>query len=278
MSEVSPDNVKIENSEIKRNNALVIPLIIIFCLMVIMVVYTSQNVRRVTVNNIHEVGYDKISSVSAKIENYLDTTKGMLWVTAETVDQMTQGNVPNDIIQQYLVEQTNAQLETFNFDYTGIYGYIGGEYLDGLNWVPDDDYVPTERDWYRQAVSAGGDTIIVPPYVDAQTGQVVITITRMLSNGEDVVAVDLTMEYIQELSTSLNVRDKGYGFIFDSDGLIIAHEDESFKGLNVSDIDGMADLMEQAVSTGDGYFEMNIDGKPNTVFVQKVMGQPGAVQ
>ena len=273
MSEVSPDNVKIENSEIKRNNALVIPLIIIFCLMVIMVVYTSQNVRRVTVNNIHEVGYDKISSVSAKIENYLDTTKGMLWVTAETVDQMTQGNVPNDIIQQYLVEQTNAQLETFNFDYTGIYGYIGGEYLDGLNWVPDDDYVPTERDWYRQAVAAGGDTIIVPPYVDAQTGQVVITITRMLSNGEDVVAVDLTMEYIQELSTSLNVRDKGYGFIFDSDGLIIAHEDESFKGLNVSDIDGMADLMEQAVSTGDGYFEMNIDGKPNTVFVQKVMGQ-----
>ena len=88
MSEVSPDNVKIENSEIKRNNALVIPLIIIFCLMVIMVVYTSQNVRRVTVNNIHEVGYDKISSVSAKIENYLDTTKGMLWVTAETVDQI----------------------------------------------------------------------------------------------------------------------------------------------------------------------------------------------
>lgn len=273
MSEVSPDNVKIENSEIKRNNNLVIPLIIIFCLMVIMVVYTSQNVRRVTVNNIHEVGYDKISSVGAKIENYLDTTKGMLWVTAETVDQMTQGNVPNDIIQQYLVEQTNAQLETFNFDYTGIYGYIGGEYLDGLNWVPDDDYVPTERDWYRQAVAAGGDTIIVPPYVDAQTGQVVITITRMLSNGEDVVAVDLTMEYIQELSASLNVRDKGYGFIFDSDGLIIAHEDESFKGLNVSDIEGMTDLMEQAVSTGDGYFEMNIDGKPNTVFVQTVMGQ-----
>lgn len=273
MSEVSPDNVKIENSEIKRNNNLVIPLIIIFCLMVIMVVYTSQNVRRVTVNNIHEVGYDKISSVGAKIENYLDTTKGMLWVTAETVDQMTQGNVSNDIIQQYLVEQTNAQLETFNFDYTGIYGYIGGEYLDGLNWVPDDGYVPTERDWYRQAVAAGGDTIIVPPYVDAQTGQVVITITRMLSNGEDVVAVDLTMEYIQELSTSLNVRDKGYGFIFDSDGLIIAHEDESFKGLNVSDIDGMTDLMEQAVSTGDGYFEMSIDGKPNTVFVQTVMGQ-----
>lgn len=273
MSEIRSDTDSKENSELKRNNNLVIPLIIIFCLMVIMVVYTSQNVRRVTVNNIHEVGYDKLTSVSAQIDNYLDTTKGMLWVTAETVDQMTQHNVPNDSIQHYLVDQTEAQIETFNFDYTGLYGYIGGEYLDGLNWVPDDDYVPTERDWYRQAIAAGGDTIIVPPYVDAQTGQVVITITRMLSNGEDVVAVDLTMEYIQELSANLNLRDKGYGFIFDEDGLIIAHEDEAMKGRNLNDIEGMSELMEQAMSNVTGYFEMIIDGEPSTVFVQTVMDQ-----
>lgn len=273
MSEIRSDTDSKENSELKRNNNLVIPLIIIFCLMVIMVVYTSQNVRRVTVNNIHEVGYDKLTSVSAQIDNYLDTTKGMLWVTAETVDQMTQHNVPNDSIQHYLVDQTEAQIETFNFDYTGLYGYIGGEYLDGLNWVPDDDYVPTERDWYRQAIAAGGDTIIVPPYVDAQTGQVVITITRMLSNGEDVVAVDLTMEYIQELSANLNLRDKGYGFIFDEDGLIIAHQDEAMKGRNLNDIEGMSELMEQAMSNDTGYFEMIIDGEPSTVFVQTVMDQ-----
>ncbi len=273
MSDIRNDADSKENSELKRNNNLVIPLIIIFCLMVIIVVYTSQNVRRVTVNNIHEVGYDKLTSVSAQIDNYLDTTKGMLWVTAETVDQMTQHDVPNDSIQHYLVGQTDAQIETFNFDYTGLYGYIGGEYLDGLNWVPDDDYVPTERDWYRQAIEAGGDTIIVPPYIDAQTGQVVITITRMLSNGEDVVAVDLTMEYIQELSTNLNLRDKGYGFIFDEDGLIIAHEDEAMKGLNLNEIEGMSDLMEQAMSNDTGYFEMIIDGEPSTVFVQTVMDQ-----
>lgn len=74
-----------------------------------MAAYTSQNVRSVTVRNIHEVGYDKLTSVCAQIENYLDTTKGMLWVTA-------------------------------SFDYTGLYDYVGGEYLDGLNWVPDEGY------------------------------------------------------------------------------------------------------------------------------------------
>lgn len=256
-----------------KKNTLAIPLIIIFFLMVVMVFYTSQNVRSVTVSNIHEVGYDKLTSVRSQIENYLDTTKGMLWVTASTVDYMVRNDQPTEAIQQYLVEQTNEQIATFNFDYTGLYGYVGGEYLDGLNWVPDEDYEPTERDWYRQAIAANGDTIIVSPYVDAQTGGVVITITRMLSNGEDVVAVDLTMENIQEMSKSLNVRGKGYGFIFDGEGLVIASEDESLKGLNLNDIDGMSGLMAQALETGDGYFEIEIDGSMNTVFVQTVMDQ-----
>lgn len=257
----------------KIRNTLVIPLIVIFFLMVVMVAYTSQNVRSVTVSNIHEVGYDKITSISAQIENYLDTTKGMLWVTAETVDHMVQNGTSTDDIQQYLVNQTDAQIETFNFDYTGLYGYVDGEYLDGLNWVPDEDYEPTERDWYIQALEAQGDTTIVSPYIDAQTGQVVITITRMLSNGVDVVAVDLTMESIQEMSKALTIRDKGYGFVFDDEGLIIASEDESLKGLNLNTISGMSDLMAQAVETGNGYFEIELDGNMNTVFVQTVMDQ-----
>ena len=273
MEDTRPVNDKSEINVSKRKNTIAIPLIVIFFLMVIMVVYTSQNVRSVTVSNIHEVGYDKITSISAQIENYLDTTKGMLWVTAETVDHMVQQNASTDAIQQYLVAQTDAQIETFNFDYTGLYGYVGGEYLDGLNWVPDDDYVPTERDWYRQAIAANGDTTIVSPYVDAQTGEVVITITRMLSNGEDVVAVDLTMESIQEMSTALNIRDKGYGFIFDDEGLIIASKDESLKGLNLNVISGMSELMDRAVETGNGYFEIELNGSMNTVFVQTVMDQ-----
>ena len=256
-----------------KKSPVAVYLIIIFFLMVVMVAYTSQNVRSVTVRNIHEVGYDKLTSVCAQVENYLDTTKGMLWVTASTVDHMVRNDVPTDQIQQYLVDETNEQIETFNFDYTGLYGYVGGEYLDGLNWVPDEDYEPTERDWYRQAVAANGDTIIVSPYVDAQTGEVVITITRMLSNGEDVVAVDLTLENIQEMARSLNVREEGYGFIFDKGGLIIASEEEEYKGHNLNEIGGMSELMDRAVETGDGYFQIDINGSANTVFVQTVLDQ-----
>lgn len=55
MEDTRPVNDKSEINVSKRKNTIAIPLIVIFFLMVIMVVYTSQNVRSVTVSNIHEV-------------------------------------------------------------------------------------------------------------------------------------------------------------------------------------------------------------------------------
>ena len=260
-------------NQTKSNNNLVIPLIIIFCLMVVMVAYTSQIVRSVTVENIHEVGDDKLTGICAQMENYLETTKSVLRVTADTVDYMVTTGEPTEKIRQYILAQTSVQAQYFDDNYTGLYGYVRGQFLDGLNWVPDDDYVPTERDWYLYAIDAGGETTIVPPYVDAQTGEVVITITRQLSDGENVVAVDLMVNYIQEMMSELKVRDQGYGFIFDQDGLIIAHSDETLKGHYMSDISGMSGLMEQAMVDEDGCFEIDINGEKNTVFVHTIMDQ-----
>ena len=260
-------------NQTKSNNNLVIPLIIIFCLMVVMVAYTSQIVRSVTVENIHEVGDDKLTGICAQMENYLETTKSVLRVTADTVDYMVTTGEPTEKIRQYILAQTSVQAQYFDDNYTGLYGYVRGQFLDGLNWVPDDDYVPTERDWYLYAIDAGGETTIVPPYVDAQTGEVVITITRQLSDGENVVAVDLMVNYIQEMMSELKVRDQGYGFIFDQDGLIIAHSDETLKGHYMYDISGMSGLMEQAMVDEDGCFEIDINGEKNTVFVHTIMDQ-----
>ena len=41
-------------------------------------------------------------------------------------------------------------------------------------------YNPLERDWYKAAVEANGDVVIVSPYVDAQTGSVVITFAQCI--------------------------------------------------------------------------------------------------
>ena len=257
----------------KSKLTLTLPLAITFILMVLVVIYTSALFYRISVSNIYEVGNDKISGVSAALGNYLDTTKSVLWVTADTVDVMIQSKVPTKAISDYLVLETQKHKSQFDENYTGLYGYISGQYLDGLEWVPPDDYDPTKRDWYKLSSQAKGELVIVPPYVDAQTGEMVITVCKCLSNSKDVVSLDVYTTHLQEVIESTNIKGKGYGFIVDKNGTVVAHPDKSLNGTNYYKFNGGADVMKKLTESEKGRFESDIDGKTSTVFTKEIMDQ-----
>ena len=263
-----------ENGNVKkgiRQINPVIPMLIILALMVGMVLYTSGIINDISVANIQEAGEDKLSGVTAQLENYLDTTMNALWITASTVDHMESNGATTGQIQRYIVYETEQQKQQINENFTGFYGYVRGEYLDGLNWVPPEEYDPVSRDWYLEAVRAHGEVAIVSPYIDAQTGSVVISICRQLSNPEDVVSVDFMMDRIQEAVHDLQIKDKGYGFIVGEDGMIIAHPDESRKGAYLNETEEQRRFMEKVLATRDGNFEMEMNGKERTIFVSRIL-------
>ena len=265
---MDPDDTA-KNSKV----SLLIPVIIILLLMVGMVIYTSRAIQRVSVANIQEVGEDKIAGVAAELENYLEMTKSVLWVTADTVDHMSKSGTSSDEILDYITEETEKQEKQFDENYTGIYGYVNGDYLDGAGWTPPEGYDPTERDWYKSALKAEGETTIVSPYVDAQTNGVIISISRMLSNGKDVLSLDVTMNHIQDIVADLNIKDKGYGYILNQDGMIIAHPDESKKGTFITDTLEGSSFLNTIQSTLNGSFQIRTDEKDYTVFVHEIMEQ-----
>ncbi|MBR6351607.1 MAG: response regulator [Firmicutes bacterium] len=262
---------RINEAKVKTN--LLVPMIIIFLLMSLMVVYTTETIQNVAVANIYEVGEDKISSIAAEIDNYLEMTKSTLWVTADTVDHMVRNGASVNDIVEYITEESVNQGKHFNEDSTGLYGYVMGEYVDGAGWVPPEDYEPTTRDWYLTAIKANGDTVIVPPYIDMQTGGVIISICRMLSNGSDVLSLDVMMNDIQNTTADLHIKGKGYGFIVNRDGMYIAHPDETLKGSYLTDdIQGRV-LLEKIKNSDNNVFEVSYDGQKETVFVREVMDE-----
>ena len=166
---------------------LTFPLLTTLILMVLLVIYTSRMFYRITVSNIYEVGEDKISGVSASLGNYMDTAKSVMWVTADTIDFMKSKGTSNKVILDYLKLETQKHKSQFDENYTGLYGYISGEYLDGLGWEPPEGFDPTKRDWYVISSNSGGNLAVVPPYIDAQTGSMVISVCKCLSDRKDVV-------------------------------------------------------------------------------------------
>ena len=258
----------------KRNwKSLVLILIITFILMVLVVIYTARAIYRTSFSYVHELGDDKTSAITAELENYLENAKSVLWVAADSVDHMVDKGATTDEIVEYITRESSNTEAQFDESYTGIYGVINGVYVDGVGWEPPDDYNPIERDWYKTAVGANGEIVIVSPYIDAQTGNVIISIGKSLTDPNNALALDLTLSGVQETAENININGNGYGFIMNNDGMVIAHPDKDENGKMYNELPKWKDLYEKVTSIRKGNFDMMIDGEACTVFVDEVMDQ-----
>ncbi len=261
-----------KKKEYKRGRyRMVIPLILVFVFMAVMVVYTSRLMYSVAVSNTNIVIEDRMLNVSSRIENHLNTAENVLHVTADSVYHMIISGSTPARIREFIVEETNNVTEQFDENYSGIYGYIMSQYMDGLNWEPPEDYDPKTRDWYIIARQNEGDVAFVPPYIDAQTGNMIISVCRMRRDRQNVISLDVQLKGIQEMMKDLTLNGKGYGFVVDSTGCIIAHSDEEKKGTNLKDEEGGSDYLDAITEVGTGSFKYLCDGERSSVFVNGIM-------
>lgn len=119
-------------------------------------------------------------------------------------------------------------------------------YKDGINtymsggWIPPEDFIVSERAWFKGAVEAGG-LYISAPYVDEQSGDACITMAHIVNteNGKGVAGLDMYMSDLVTLAEGSYV-DNNYMMIIAADGTILTNPDEKYaltaeKSVNVAD-------------------------------------------
>lgn len=260
-----------KNSNNNVINHLVTTISLIFILMALMLVYIFTSFYRSSSNNIMGLGVSNINSQATMIENYINKGQDILWVTADTVNYMLESNMSEEEILHFLQKETNKVENEIDDNFTGIYGYINGEYIDGSGWIPPEGYDPKERVWYEAAVAAGGKATIVAPYLDAQTNTIMISISELLSDGESVISLDIALNEVQSITESMTMGDKGYGFIMDKTGLVVAHLDESEKGKIYPKNDEQRVMIDKIMNGDEEHFSISLDGKKCTVFSRQIV-------
>ncbi len=253
-----------------RKAGMFIPMIFLFVFMTVMVVYTSRLMYNVAVSNSNAVMEDRILTASAMINNHLNTAENVLHVAGDSVHHMLISGTTTARIHEFLVDETNNVAEQFDENYTGLYGYIMGKYLDGLNWIPPEDYDPKSRGWFMEAMKADGDVIFTMPYIDAQTGNLIISACRMLPDRQSVIALDVQLKGIQSMMSELTLNGKGYGFVVSDDGMYIAHREEGRKGSNICETEGGRAFLDAINGTDSGSFPYTWNGELNTVYVNTI--------
>ena len=258
-------------SESKYRHRFWISIFIIFLLMEGLVFYAFISSYNSSKKSIRQMGEVNLAYESAKIENYLQKSLDVTWIIADTVWHMMQTGNTNQQILEYLEQETNLWLEQVDNSYTGIYGYINGEYLDGSGWIPPEDYNPLIRDWYVAAQKGAGAPVLVSPYVDMQTNAILISVSQMLPDEKSVVSMDLRLDEIQHIIKNIHIGESaGYSYIIDSTGLVVAHYDDAENGKNYLKDISVSQIASRILKLAKGSFSADINGVHYSVFTDSI--------
>ena len=255
----------------KENISYIATLLFTLTALTSMVIYNISSFYSNAVSNMDKMCESSLAKEKEYLEEYLAKGLDVLQVTVITIEYMMQKGASSSEIEAFLVEQSERYMADIDENFTGIYGLVNGEYIDGIGWVPEEDYVPKEREWYIAAKKASGKPTIVSPYLDAQTNTIMISVSQMLYDNDSVISIDIVLNQIQIITQDINIDGMGYGFIIDREGLVVAHSDESEKGQNYVKDAEMKKLLGKIYNEKEKKFRTKIYDEECTVFVDTVM-------
>lgn len=126
-----------------------------------------------------------------------------------------------------------------SYPYGLYWGDENGNYFDSSGWEPGEDYVVTERNWYKEG-SQNEEFVFGEPYVDAMTGTACISVTARLdsSSAVSVLSADVYFDYAQRLVEEITEGNtENAFFVTGGSRIIVADADVSRIGLSVQDDD-----------------------------------------
>ncbi len=221
-------------------------------------------------NNIIQTGEMTARESADHIDQYLATNIDSIKLAAYTLDEMITEHRTDDEIQDYLVGQSTAVRSAVIENSTGLYGYINGRFFSGTNWEPPADYDATKRPWYTRPMEDPGQITILDPYVDVQSGNVMLALGKTLCDGVSVISVDVSLDQIQKLTEdAVKSGRSDMEMILDEKGSVVAHSDRNEVG---SDYAGQAgtlghEIFSRLDGTDNYFFELIYQGINYVVYV-----------
>jgi methyl-accepting chemotaxis protein len=174
------------------------------------------------------------------------------------------------------VQRMTKEYGRLGFIDVGI-GFSDGGFSDGSGWTPPDGWDPRTRPWYKAAAATSrNDPVLTAPYVDANTGQLIVTFGMPVRESTGtllgVLNADITLADLVKLIGQQRILGVGYGVLIASDGTIIAHpRKEMVMKENVTRASAeippaLAEAGARMVKGESGSVSFEKDGKSLTVF------------
>ena len=243
--------------------AFFLSVLLIIVLTNIFLIRTSES------RNIDAEGQIELSNIAGSVENNLYRSECLLDSVIMQIEPMLLEGTAKESLTQYFNKET---LETIREKSEGSCFSAYAAYQDELyinDFVPDQNFVLSEREWYIGAKRKLGKVNVSDPYIDANTGEMCYSISKLLSDGQTVVGLDFNMNELQTYIEEMNKTGKGTSLIVNEQGMILGHSNPEYVGKNYQGLPFYNELVNKVYMLYGDFFEYKADGIRYNVFSDK---------
>ncbi len=227
---------------IKLVPAVMIMVLFIVSMFVTLSVQAKKEEIKKQVNN-------EAQATANNLNGWINRVFGKVQTMIESVDNMKFDS--NEQLLDFMEKTTLAKDEGMPF---GLYmGSTDGLYIDSSGWVPDADYVPSQRDWFIEGMEHKDAVAMGEPYIDGDTGQYIVSATKALDDNT-VVAMDI---FLETMSKSIESKDRyNKTVLISGNNEILAASDSKLIGQEINscedkDIANIAASKDQLAESGE---------------------------
>lgn len=229
---------KLSNSVIRRAIQMVRVTIIVLCLVSGVAVLALLNTNMMKSNASQVQLYKaEIDAVMAEKVAFINTVA--TGVSSGAAKQGYYAYVDEMVKQFEDVSAVYVCVEEKGVVYSdGIMTYMSG------GWVPDADFVVSERSWYKGAMETD-EVYVSDPYVDEQSGNICITLSKKVYEDEKVIGTAGLDMYLDDLVNLIksSYQNGNYVFLVAKDDTILTHPNEKM-ALSVTQSTKFADALD----------------------------------
>ena len=211
-------------------------------IVVIMSVFTftaDQRLQNTTETYVTAMLDDAVKQSTASIADWLNTRLDMTEAVASSLRNIRTDNMARNLLDGMTRGSGAKDVYVGTTD-----GRMMMRTVETEQALPA-GFDPRQRPWYQQAMNEGRASF-TETYQDAQTGETVLSAIAPVSSGtfQGVAGMDITLNAIQDLLSTITLGDSGYAVLMTREGTILFHPDKSLIGENVDDLLGFAPSLD----------------------------------
>ena len=178
-------------------------------------------VRDKLLYNANEMGNNLAQSYSNEEETRISIYEMFLTMCSLYTDAAIDNDDPEQAMQQGLQEYTSYMSQVLGADIIDPYAVVNGKIVAANPWEGDGSYDYSQKEWYTEALAADGRIVFTDVYVDAITGQKLVTLSVKLHGEGNVLAFDILMDDFHSLKNKIELPEGSTYFLFDASGTLI---------------------------------------------------------